>query len=284
VEETDPRRWLWTGLGGGQGMTALIDRYAGFIIDLDGVVYLLDEPIPGSLEVVERIQARGKPFVFLTNNSVATPGQYVEKLERLGLRVGTENVVSSSQAAARYLEINQIARGRSAFVIGEEGLVSEVESRGLVVVEGAEGESADFVFVGWDRRFTFDKLKVAVVAIRKGATYIATNTDATYPTPSGLWPGAGTIVAAVTTGAGREPIVVGKPNPLIVELALSRMGVSAERALLVGDRLETDIKAGISTGVDTMLVLTGVSTEEDIGITGIDPTHVGARLAALLAD
>jgi len=122
------------------------------------------------------------------------------------------------------------------------------------------------------------------VAIRKGATYIATNTDATYPTPSGLWPGAGTIVAAVTTGAGREPIVVGKPNPLIVELALSRMGVSAERALLVGDRLETDIKAGISTGVDTMLVLTGVSTEEDIGITGIDPTHVGARLAALLAD
>ena len=263
-------------------MGSLIDRYEGFIIDLDGVVYLLNEPIPGSSAVVHHLQELNVPFVFLTNNSVATPRMYVERLERLGIEVEPWQVVTSPQAVRRHLEMKETGVGRTAFVIGERGLVSELEAVGLDIVEGEEAASADFVFVGWDREFDFNKLKTAVVALRNGAEYIVTNTDATYPTPEGLWPGAGSIVAAVNTGSGREPFIAGKPNPLIVELALQRMGTRAEAALLVGDRLDTDIAAGVGAGVDTVLVLTGVSSAEEVDETGISPTHLRDDFNALL--
>jgi 4-nitrophenyl phosphatase len=172
-------------------MRSLIDHYDGFIIDLDGVVYLLNEPIPGSPDVVRHLQESNIPFVFLTNNSVATPRMYVERLGRLGMEVEPAQVVTSPQAVRRHLEMRGTVAGSTAFVVGEEGLVRELGSAGLVLVEGEEAEGADFVFVGWDRHFDYQKLKTAVVAVRNGAEYIATNTDATYPTPEGLWPGAG---------------------------------------------------------------------------------------------
>lgn len=263
-------------------MVSLIDRYKGFIIDLDGVVYLLDDPIPGSPEVVRYLLESGAPFVFLTNNSVSTPLMYVEKLARLGMEVEPRHVVTSAQAVRRYLEQGGACAGRTAFVVGEKGLVREIEATGLEIVNEEEAAGADFVFVGWDREFDFGKLKAAVAAVRNGAEYIATNADATYPTPGGLLPGAGSIVAAITTGAGREPIVMGKPNPYIVELALERMGVGARSALLVGDRLDTDIAAGLAAGVDTLLVLTGVSRAEEVEETGIRPTHIRDDLGALM--
>jgi len=263
-------------------MCALADRYRGFILDLDGVVYLLDEPIPGSLEVINALQADGRPFVFLTNNSSATPAQYVEKLARMGVHVGAERVVTASNAVGRHLDIEHKTAGRTAFVIGEDGLLEEVEGRGMRLLSGEDAGCADFVFVGWDRAFDFEKLKTAVIAIRNGARFIATNADATYPTPRGLWPGAGSIVAAVATGAGREPVVAGKPNPLMVELALDRLGVGAGEALLVGDRLDTDIETGRAAGVDTLLVFTGVSRPGDAEETGILPTHTACSLRALL--
>jgi HAD superfamily hydrolase (TIGR01457 family) len=265
-------------------MPPLLERYSAFIIDLDGVLYLLDTPIDGSPETVNRLAAAGKEFVFLTNNSSATPRQYVEKLGRFGMDISTGQVVTSSQAIGRHLELNHQASGKSAFAIGEDGLLEELEARGLRLVEGEEARAAEFVFVGWDRKFDFEKLKTAVIALRNGAVYIAANTDATYPTPQGLWPGAGTIVAAVTTGSGREPFVAGKPNPLMVDLALSRAGVRAGSALLVGDRLDSDILAGSAAGVDTLLVLTGVSSKSDIERTGIVPTHIRESLAGLLED
>ncbi len=264
-------------------MGALFEKYRGFIIDLDGVLYLLDTPVPGSAETVSRLSELGLRFVFLTNNSASTPGQYVEKLARFGVSVEPSQVVASSHAVARHLDDSYDTRGRTAFVIGEDGLRGEIDARGMRVLEGADARAAEFVFVGWDRTFDFEKLKTAVIAIRAGAVYIATNVDATYPTPEGLWPGAGSIVAAVTAGAGREPYVAGKPNPLIVEIALERMGLEASEALLIGDRLDTDIKAGQLAGVDTMLVLTGVSSREEIGTSGIRPTHVRDDLAALTA-
>lgn len=265
-------------------LAPLIEQYRAFIIDLDGVIYLLHDPIPGSAGVIRHMQETGTPFVFLTNNSVATPDMYVERLQRAGVDIIAENVVTSANAARFYLERNFSTAGKTALVIGEKGLLVELEEVGLRVLEPAESAHADFVMVGWDRHFDFEKLKAAVVAIRNGATYIAMNTDATYPTPDGLWPGAGTMVAAVTTGAGREPVVVGKPNPLFVELALGRLGASAAESLMVGDRLDSDVAAGIAAGVDTLLVLSGVSTEEDVVRLGIRPTYVRKNLAALLAE
>jgi 4-nitrophenyl phosphatase len=263
---------------------ALVDRYNAFIIDLDGVLYLLNDEIPGSSDAVNRLEAEGKRFVFLTNNSSATPAQYVEKIGRLGVDIGPEQIVTSSQAAGRYLDLNYETFGRTAFAIGEDGVLSELESRGLKLSSGEEARNAEFVFVGWDRSFDFEKLKTAVIAIRRGAVYIVMNCDVTYPTPEGLWPGAGSLVAAVSAGSGREPVVAGKPNPLIVELALERMGVAAGEALMIGDRLDTDITAGLAAGVDTLLVLTGVSTLEDVERTGMRPTHIGDTLGALFED
>ena len=263
-------------------MERLIDRYEAFVIDLDGVIYLQNDPIPGSAETVRELTAAGKKFVLLTNNSAPTIKQYVDKLDRFDIKVSPEQVITSAQAVRLYLENNHETEGKTAFVIGEEGLLSELAGTGLRFLSGEEGGQADFVFVGWDRRFDFEKLKSSEIAIRRGAVYIACNTDSTYPTPQGLWPGAGSLVAAVTTASGREPVVAGKPDPFIVRAALERMKTKPEHTLLVGDRLDSDVEAGLKAGVDTLLVLTGVSTEEEVEQTGIRPTHIRKDLTGLL--
>lgn len=260
---------------------SLIENYRAFMIDLDGVVYLLNEPIPGAREAIWQVQERELPFVFLTNNSASTPEQYVQKLAKFEIIIAPEQIVTSSQAVGRYLDLNYETSGQTAFVIGETGLIFELEARGLRLLETGEAGVAGFVFVGMDRNFDFEKLKAAVIAIRNGADFIAANADKTYPTPEGLWPGAGSIVAAVATGSGKEPYVAGKPNPIMVEVALDRMGTEASETLLIGDRLETDILAGIEAGIDTMLVLTGISRAEEIEERDIRPTHVGDDLRAL---
>jgi 4-nitrophenyl phosphatase len=264
-------------------MAALIDEYRAFIIDLDGVVYLLDEPVPGAAETIEEIQRRGLEHVYLTNNSGATPEMYVERLKGHGIRTSVSQIVTSAQAASLFIEGNYDADGSKAFVIGERGLLEECAKMGLEVVGPADWREVEFVLVGWDRHFDYEKLRAAVLAIRNGAVYIAMNRDATYPTPEGLWPGAGTMVAAVSTGAGREPVSsVGKPNPLIVDLAIDRMRADGSSCLLIGDRLDTDILAGELAGIDTLLVLTGVSRKSDIEGARARPTHVRKDLAGLM--
>ena len=269
--------YLWDG-----ALVSLLENYSVFLIDLDGVVYLNDRPVPGGKETIKEIQRRGLGFLFLSNNSSATPQQYVEKLLKMGIQVEVRNVMTSGQALGRYIEENYPAKGKTGFVIGEYGLESELEARGIKLLQGDAAKEVDFVVVGWDRFVTYEKLKIACVAIRNGATYLATNKDATFPTPHELWPGAGAIVAAVTTASGREPVAIGKPNPYMVKLGLERLGASEKDALIVGDRLETDILAGIEAGVDSALVLSGISREEDIVASGIIPTHVIESLSSLL--
>ncbi|MBU1671421.1 MAG: HAD-IIA family hydrolase [Actinobacteria bacterium] len=259
-------------------------KYRAFIIDLDGVVYLLNDPLPGAIEALRRLSENGVPFVFLTNNSSTSPEQYAGKLHGMGLEVEPDAFVTSGQAVACHLSERWPEGGARAFVIGEEGLTRQVEGAGLSLLEPVDSRGADVVVVGWDRAFDFEKLKAAVVAIRNGAYFVATNGDSTYPTPEGLWPGAGALVAAVSTGAGTEPYVAGKPNPLMVELALERMGARRGETLLVGDRLDTDVAVGLAAGVDTLLVLTGISSLEEVEATGIRPTSVAGSLAEALLD
>jgi len=263
-------------------VASLLERYQAFILDMDGVLYLLDQEIGGSTDAVREIRKAGKRLVFLTNNSASTPLMYVERLARQGIEADADEIVTSAHACRAYLESNFETRGKKALVIGEKGLLDECALMGIEVVSTDEWESADFLLVGWDRHFDFAKLKAGVLAARNGAVYVAMNTDSTYPTPQGLWPGAGTMVAAVTTGAGSEPTVVGKPNPLIVDLALGRMRAGKEETLMVGDRLDTDIKVGAIAGIDTLLVLSGVSGESDIAGSGVHPTHVRNDLSGLL--
>jgi len=243
---------------------AAIDRYRALFMDMDGVIYLDREPIPDAVEFVSSARAAGKRLLFLTNNSRLTRRQYREKLGGMGIEVEEEEILTSAAATADFLMENYDMEGKSAYFIGGQGLEEELGRTGLALLGGEEGRRADFVVVGWDTELTYDKLRIACLALHAGAVFVGTNADATFPAPDGLWPGAGSILAALEKAAGREALVVGKPNPYMMEMALSRAGSRADATLMIGDRLETDVLGGWRAGLDTCLVLTGVAGREDV--------------------
>jgi 4-nitrophenyl phosphatase len=251
---------------------------AAFVLDIDGVLYTGDRSLPGAVEFVSLLQERRLPFLVLTNNSTRTPAVVAERLQRMGMDVGAEQILTSSLAAALYLK--KIRReGARVYVVGEEGLQRPVSEAGF---ELADDGPADFVVVGMDRGVTYAKLKRAALLIRAGARFIATNPDTTFPSPEGLVPGAGALLAALQVSTGIKPIVIGKPEPTCFELALEKLGVSASRAAAVGDRLDTDIEGGRRAGMRTILVLSGVSTASDLAGSAVQPTWVFQDLPALI--
>jgi molybdenum cofactor cytidylyltransferase len=238
------------------------------IIDLDGVLYRGDEAIAGAKEFVTLLQREGVPFLLLTNNSTRTPGQYVTKLAEMGIVIEESDVLTSAQATALYME--RIAPpGARVYAIGEEGLRAALREKYTVAEEGAS-----FVVVGMDRELTYEKLRVATLLIRGGARFIATNPDKTLPTEEGLVPGNGAILAALEAATGVAPFVVGKPEPAIFDLALSKMGVGKEGAAVIGDRLETDILGGQRAGLMTILVLSGATSLQELENSPIKPDLV----------
>lgn len=221
------------------------------VFDLDGVVYLGDEVVPGATRVLEWCRSEGMRPLFVTNNSVRTPQQVVEKVERVaGFSTEPDEVITSALAAA-----DLVARrgGRRALVVGERGIVEALEDQGVVVT--TDPEQCDHVVVGLSRSVTYDLLSAATAAVRNGATLIASNLDATFPTPRGLRPGAGSLVAAVETSTDVIAIPAGKPFAPIRKLIADR---SVGEVMVVGDRPDTDIALGIAEGWPTFLCLTGV--------------------------
>lgn len=241
-----------------------MDRYHGFLLDMDGVIYIDQEPIPGAVEFIAQLRERRRKVLFLTNNSKLTRRGYRKKLAAMGIDSSEEEIMTSAVAAADFLAENYEPDGAAAFMIGGNGLREELERTNVRLLDGEEGKRADYVIVGWDTEFTYEKLKVACLALHAGAVFIGTNSDATFPSPDGLWPGAGAILAAVERSAGREALVVGKPNQYMIQAALSMVGEKADSTLMIGDRLETDVLGGWRAGLDTCLVLTGVARREDI--------------------
>ncbi len=250
-------------------------RYAAYLFDLDGVIYRGKTPLPGAVEAVNTL-ARSSKIAFLTNNSALHRSEFVQRLTMMGIRANAGwkpalqkqsdpcnagfqpalEVFTSGYVAACRLE----ERGyRRVFVVGESGLVDELREKGLEVVKGPP---CDAVIVGRDTGFTFEKLVLANRAIRDGAAFFASNRDVTYPVEDGLEPGAGAIVAAVAASVEREPESFGKPSPAMARFVLEALGVTASDALLVGDRLDTDIECARRAGIDSALVLTGVTTAE----------------------
>lgn len=220
-----------------------------WLVDLDGVIWLGEEPIPGSAAAVERLRANGVQVVFLTNNSAATVEEYLDKLGRHGIAATADDVITSAQAAASLVE-----PGTTALVCAGPGVDEALAERGVRRVR--EGE-ADAVIVGWHRDFDYARLTAAFRAVRGGARLIATNDDATYPTPDGPIPGGGSIVAAVAYASGVTPVVAGKPNEAVAALVAERVG---RVETMVGDRLETDGLMARRLGVPFSLVLTGVTS------------------------
>ncbi|HEY7282507.1 MAG TPA: HAD-IIA family hydrolase [Actinomycetota bacterium] len=254
----------------------LVDAYDTVLFDLDGVLYRGSDTVPGAPEAVEEVRRRGLRVAFVTNNSSRTPGQVAAKLAGHGVDAPSGEVVTSAMATADLLGP---ADGRTAFVVGEDGIREALREAGFAVV-GDDADRADVVCVGVDTAVTYARLRTAAVLVERGARLIATNTDASFPAPDGLWPGAGALLAAITTTIGRGPeAVAGKPHPPLLRAALDRIG--GRRPLVVGDRLDTDIDGAAAVGWDSLMVLTGVSTEADLVGAPNLPTHLGADLGAL---
>jgi glycerol-1-phosphatase len=255
---------------------ALAERYDSFLFDLDGVLYRGDQPIDGAAEAVRRLRDRGKGLAFVTNNSSRTPAEVVERLRSAGVEASVDEIVTSAVATAALLARRG---GGSAFVIGETGIRTALAEAGIDVREGSP-RTVDYVVVGWDRSADYDTLKTAALLVQRGAALVATNADASYPAPDGLWPGAGALLAAVTATTARPADeIVGKPHAPLFEMAAERAG--GGRPLPIGDRLDTDIAGAAALGWDSLLVLTGVATRRDLVRASPLPTYVGPSLQVL---
>lgn len=244
-----------------------LDSVRGFIIDMDGVLYRGSQAIPEARPLLETLNELGIPFMMATNNSTQTPADYVEKLRGMGIPIREDQVFTSALATGDYLRATY-PRGTKAYVIGMSALREAVFGDGYFEEAVVE---AEVVISGANFELVYESLRVACLAIRRGADYVATNGDTTFPTPEGLVPGAGAIVAALVVSGGKEPVVVGKPSPVMIERSLSQLGTEPGQTVMLGDRLDTDILAGERAGIRTVLVTTGISTVADIEESGIEP-------------
>lgn len=243
----------------------------GWVVDLDGVMWLAHEPIPGSAAAVGALLAAGHDVVFATNNSSATVGAVEAAVARLGVDAAGRVVTSAAAAATR------VEPGERALVCAGDGVVEALGARGVEVVDGPDG--VDVVVVGMARHLTYDLLARASVAVRRGARLLATNDDATYPTPEALLPGGGAILAAVETAAGTTAEVAGKPHAAMADLVRARLGPDG---VVVGDRADTDGRFAETLGYRFALVLSGVTTAADLPVTPT-PAIVAADLAGVVA-
>lgn len=249
----------------------------GFIIDMDGVLYRGSQAIPEAKPFLEALDRLGIPFVMATNNATMTPDDYTRKLAGMDIKVPPERIFTSALATGDYLRATY-KPGKKVYVVGMDALRQAVYGDGYFEEGGVD---AEIVVSGADFRLVYESLRVACLAIRSGADYVATNADKTFPTPEGLIPGSGAIVAALVASGGKEPVVIGKPSPVLVEQSARYMGLDPSETVMLGDRLDTDILAGQRAGTRTVLVTTGVSSVADIEPSGIHPDWVVPTLDVL---
>jgi len=238
----------------------------GILLDLDGTVYRGEEEVPGASEFINGLKSQGIRHLFVTNRANRTPAEVCDHLRGYGIACEESDVLTSGQAAALYMKEG------TYYHIGEKGLEAALAERGLAF----DDVSPDFVVVSFDRDFTYAKLETACRLIEKGARFIATNPDRALKVPGGILPGTGAIVAAVAAGSDAEPVYIGKPERLILDIALERLGMHKDEVITVGDNIFTDIPAGSKAGLRTALILTGVSTREDLDAAIVEPTWVVA--------
>ena len=253
--------------------------HRGWLFDLDGTVYLGEALIPGAAATLAALRADGRRVAFLSNKPLHTRADYADKLTRLGIPARADDVVNSSIVLARHLA--RLDPGAPVFVIGEPPLIGELRAHGFEVRNDAD---VRWVVIAFDRTFDYAKLNTALQAVRRhDARLIATNPDRTCPTDAGEIPDCAGMMAAVEAVTGKTvEIVVGKPSPIILEVALARLGVPATDAVIVGDRIETDIVMGKRLGLATVLVLTGVTRAEDPRVAEVAPDLVLPSVRDLL--
>ena len=263
-------------------LSRLVSRYDQLILDLDGCVWVGDEPTPGAAEAIAALRDAGKRFAFVTNDPRHSGEDYVQKLWRLGVQASLADVVTVGGAMQHLLA--ETCRGKTAFVIGTESMYRHVQDAGVKIMNGTDLASrADLVIVAGTNQLSFEDLRDATLAVRRGADFLATGRDPTFPMQDGLWPGTGAIVAAVEYASGRRAGIVGKPEPQLFLTALERLGEG--RTLVVGDRLDADVAAAAKARLDAALVLTGGTTSEEAERAKEPrPKVVAPSLASLVLD
>lgn len=253
------------------GMTrSSLSSLQALIIDMDGVLWRGSEALPGITDFFAFLRRRAIRFVLATNNASRTEAQYAERLASYGAAVAIEEIVTSSTATAEHLT-SLVPRGSRVYAIGMDGVREALAKQGFVL---SEGDEAAAVVVGIDWHVTYERLKRASLLIRAGAKFVGTNPDATYPAPEGIIPGNGALLAAIETATGVKPIVVGKPEPILYQQAIQRLGTPLDAIAALGDRLETDILGGIRAGIKTILVMSGVTTPEQLAASEYRPDWV----------
>ena len=254
-----------------------MDGTTNYLIDMDGVLVAGTHLIPGADGFLQRLKARGSKYLVLTNNPMYTPGDLSHRLGSLGLDVPPDIIFTSAIATARFLR-SQRPQG-TAFVIGESGLTEAIHNVGYVITD----LNPDYVVLGETLSYDIKLVTKAIRLIARGARFVATNPDPSGPTESGIVPACGAMAALIERATGVSPFFVGKPNPLMIRTALNHLGLHSENTVMVGDRMDTDIVAGVEAGLDTILVLTGVTRREDVARFPFQPTHVLESVAEILA-
>jgi NagD protein len=246
-----------------------------YLIDMDGVLVHGSQPIPGANEFIRRLREREAKFLVLTNNPLYTPRDLAARLERIGLDIPATAIYTSALATAQFLQAQKPSG--TAYVLGDNGLNNALHDIGYVITD----HNPDYVVVGETTSLSFERLTMATRLVAGGARFIATNPDVSGPGDGGIVPACGAITALISAATGKQPYFIGKPNPLMMRTALRTLGVHSEGSVMVGDRMDTDIIGGTETGLETILVLTGVTHREDVDRFPFRPTQVLDSVAAI---
>ena len=246
-----------------------------YLIDMDGVLVSGRTIIPGAGRFIEQLKARSLEYLVLTNNSIHTPRDLAHRLQAVGLDIPVERIFTSAMATAYFLQ-SQKPNG-TAFVIGESGLTEAIHSVGYIITD----HDPDYVVLGETYSYNLALITKAIRLVADGARFIATNPDPSGPSESGLVPACGAMAALIETASGVSPFFVGKPNPLMIRSALNYLDVHSENTVMIGDRMETDIVTGVESGIETILVLSGVTRHEDVARYPYQPTHIVESVAEI---
>ena len=248
-------------------------KYKGYLIDLDGTIYKGKSRIPAGERFIARLQERGIPYLLVTNNTTRTPEMVQNMLaSQFNVKTPLETIYTATMATVDYM--NDMKRGKTAYVIGEKGLKDAIAQAGYQ----EDIEHPAYVVVGLDTDLTYEKLAIATLAIQKGAMFIGTNPDLNIPTERGLIPGAGSLINLLQSATRVEPVIIGKPKAIIMNKSLDVLGVTRHEAVMVGDNYLTDIMAGIKNDIATLLVTTGFTKPEEVPNLPVQPDHVLASL------
>ena len=251
------------------------DSPRSYLIDMDGVLLRGSQIISGADAFIDRLQEGGVEYLVLTNNPMYTPGDLAHRMRIIGLPVPAERIFTSAMATARFMQ-SQRPKG-TAFVIGESGLTEAVHGIGYVITD----HEPDYVVLGETHSYVWEGITRAVRLVAKGARFIATNPDPVGPTEHGIAPACGAMAALIERATGKSPFFVGKPNPLMMRTALNYLGVHSENTVMVGDRMDTDIIAGVESGMGTILVLSGVTRREDVSAYPYQPAQILGSVAEI---